>query len=76
MNATKLSELADIVLQDHSRLNIITELLIKLLENAVADGKVSLSGSADFRSDVEELRSVLRTDAVDLPKTRKYFGLD
>ena len=74
MQNTKLKELANITLQNNAFLIVLTEHMIRLLEIAVADGKVS--ASPDFEASLAELRSVLSKSKAELPQTRKSFGLE
>jgi hypothetical protein len=69
----KLQDLADITLRTNELAVTLTQVILPLVESAVADGKIA--DSKELRDGIESLRSLYKKSLDDMPATRRSFGL-
>jgi len=69
----KLQDLADITLRTNELAVTLTQVVLPLVESAVADGKIA--DSKELRAGIESLRSLYKKSLADMSATRRSFGL-
>ena len=70
---TKLQDLADITLRTNELAMALTQVVLPLLESAIAEGKIQ--NANETRDALHAIRSLYNKSLHDMPKTRRSFGL-